>query len=302
MITILTAPKPFTDPQINLIQRNAIQSWNELPEVDVLLMGNEAGIAEAAAEFGARQVADVPSSESGLPLISGMFDRAREASNTPLLAYVNADILLLPDFVEAARNTARQTEEFLLVGQRWNLEVTDPIDFSSGYEVRLRDWVAKEGELYTLTASDFFVFPRDLFTEVPDLLVGRSAWDNWMMYYGTSQRWPTVDVTADVLCIHQNHDYAHLPGGQPHFMLEESQENIRLAGGRKHMYQLIDVNKRLVGGRLRPQKYRLARWLHKIELALETDEMAGRRWELARRVWRVRRRLMLHYARKSKAG
>ena len=26
-LTIFTAPKPFTDPHINLIQRNALRSW-----------------------------------------------------------------------------------------------------------------------------------------------------------------------------------------------------------------------------------------------------------------------------------
>ena len=302
MITILTAPKPFTHPHINLIQRNAIQSWTKLPDVDVLLMGSEAGIAEVAAEFGVRQVKDVPCSDSGLPLISGMFDRGRELSDAPLLAYANADIILLPDFVEAAQNVADQANEFLLVGQRWNLDVTELIDFSEGYEDRLRMMVAKQGELYTLAASDFFVFPRHLFTDVPDLLVGRSGWDNWMMYYGTRQPWPAVDVTADTVCIHQNHDYAHLPEGQPHYTLEESQVNIRLAGGRRHMYQMFDVNKRLVNGKLRPQKYWLARWLHKIELSLETDAMEGKRWELARRISRLRRRIMRSYTRKSEAS
>ena len=29
-ITIFTAPKPFTDPHIDLIQRNAIRSWRDL--------------------------------------------------------------------------------------------------------------------------------------------------------------------------------------------------------------------------------------------------------------------------------
>jgi hypothetical protein len=295
-MVILTAPKPFTDPHIDMIQRNAIQSWSKLPDVEVLLMGNETGIAEAAAEYGARQVADVPRSENGLPLISGMFERARENSDAPLLAYANADIILLPDLVEAALNTARHSKEFLLVGQRWNLDVSAPIDFSEGYPDRLRARVAEAGELFTLKASDYFVFPRQLFTEVPDLLVGRAGWDNWMMYHGASQPWPAVDATADVLCIHQNHDYAHLPEGRPHFSLEESQINITRAGGRRYMYELIDVNKRLVNGRLRPQKYQLSRWLHKIELVLEPPDRQGRRWTLTRWLRRFRNKVMAHGA------
>lgn len=292
MITIITAPKPFSNAHINVIQRNAIHSWTKLPDVEVLLMGDEAGMVEAAAEFGVRQVVDVPRSETGLPLINGMFERARQESAAPLLAYVNADILLLPDFVQAARLLAEKSPAFLMVGQRWNLDVTEPIDFSPGYEERLRAQVMESGELFTLKASDYFVFPRQLFTDVPDLLVGRAGWDNWMMYHGTAQPWPAVDATADVLCIHQNHDYTHLPGGQPHFSLEESQVNIRLAGGRRYMYELIDVNRRLENGRLRPQKYRLARWLHKIELILEPPDRQGRLWTLTRWLRRFRNKVM----------
>ena len=38
-LTIFTAPKPFTNPHIDTIQRNAIRSWVELGEaVQVVLV------------------------------------------------------------------------------------------------------------------------------------------------------------------------------------------------------------------------------------------------------------------------
>ena len=65
MLTIFTAPKPFTNPHIDLIQRNAIRSWVALgPEVEVLLIGEEEGLAEAARELGVRMTVD-----SAYPLI-----------------------------------------------------------------------------------------------------------------------------------------------------------------------------------------------------------------------------------------
>jgi len=52
-LTIFSAPKPFSDPHIATIQRNAIRSWRELgAEVDVILVGEEPGLAEAAREHG----------------------------------------------------------------------------------------------------------------------------------------------------------------------------------------------------------------------------------------------------------
>ena len=49
-LTLFTSPKPFTNPHIAVIQRNAIRSWLNLgAEVEVLLLGEEEGLAEDGA-------------------------------------------------------------------------------------------------------------------------------------------------------------------------------------------------------------------------------------------------------------
>ncbi len=53
LITLFTAPKAFKDAHISLIQHNALRSWQALgDQVAVVLIGDEEGIAEAAAEYG----------------------------------------------------------------------------------------------------------------------------------------------------------------------------------------------------------------------------------------------------------
>jgi len=57
MLTVFSIPKGFVDPHVSLIQRNAIASWRNLgPEVEVLYMGDDPGVAEVAAEHGATHV------------------------------------------------------------------------------------------------------------------------------------------------------------------------------------------------------------------------------------------------------
>jgi len=86
LMTIFTAPKPFTNPHINLIQRNAIHSWAALgKDVRVLLIGDEEGMTEAAADLGVCQLPDVSRNASGTPLVSSIFDLARQNSESPLL-------------------------------------------------------------------------------------------------------------------------------------------------------------------------------------------------------------------------
>ncbi len=291
-LTLFTSPKPFTDPHIALIQRNALRNWLSLEGVEVVLVGDEPGLAQAAAEFGVPHLAEVERNEWGTPLIPSLFALARRYSEAPLLAYVNADMLFLPDFVRAARSVAAQAENFLLVGQRWDLDVTAPLDFSPGWEARLRERVRRQGRLHPPAGSDYFVFPRHAFTEMPAFAIGRAGWDNWMIYRARSLGWPVVDGTPSVLAVHQNHDYSHLPGGRPHYDLEESRRNTALAGGERHMFTLFESSHVLRQGRLRPAPLSLPRFLRRVELTILPQEgkARGLRRVLLRRVRRLRRR------------
>lgn len=252
VLTIFTAPKPFTDPHIDLIQRNAIRSWLALgPEVEVILVGEENGLAEVAAEYGVKHLPRVVRNLQRTPLVSSIFSLARNASQSPLLAYVNADIVLMPDFLQAAQQAAAQAPRFLMVGQRWDLEVLAPLDFSAGWPERLQARLRAEGRLHPRGGSDYFIFPRACFENMPAFAIGRAGWDNWMIYEGRRQGWPVIDSTTAVQIVHQDHDYGHLPKGQPHYRLPETAENVRLAGGKRTIFNLIDANYQLCEGQLR---------------------------------------------------
>jgi hypothetical protein len=294
LLTIFSAPKPFTNPHIAVIQRNAIQSWLHLgPEVEVLLVGQEPGLAEAAAEYGVSLLANVDRNDSGTPLVSSIFSLARQASTAPLLAYVNGDILLLPDLLGAARQRTVQAKEFLLIGQRWDLDVRELLDFSPGWEVRLRQEVQHRGRLHLPAGSDYFLFPRTLFSEMPDFAIGRAGWDNWMIYGARRQGWPVVDGTPSVMIVHQDHDYSHLPGGQPHYKLDESRQNEALAGGTANLYMVLDSDKELRGGVLRAPRPTLLRILRATEMRFTPANgvRQGPSWAIARQARRLRRRL-----------
>jgi hypothetical protein len=269
LITLFSAPKPFTSPHVALIQRNAIKSWTLLPEAEVLLLGEEAGLAEAARGLGVRQLSDVQRNASGTPLISSMFQLARQNGHGDLLCIVNADMILMPDFVEAARQVSRLKDRFVLLSQRWDLDVTEPLDFSGDWDHRLASMVQRQGTLHRPAGSDFFLFPAACYTEVPAFAIGRAGWDNWMIYKARRENWPVIDCTPSVTVVHQNHDYSHLPGGQAHHTLPETDENIRLAGGEASVrYTILDSTYRLVNGRLARPQMSYLRFMRGVELFL----------------------------------
>ncbi|MFN8404907.1 MAG: hypothetical protein U0V48_15330 [Anaerolineales bacterium] len=207
--------------------------------------------------------------ESGVPLISSMFEIARENSTSELLCIVNADMILMSDFVEAAKWVKGQRSEFVLLSQRWDYDIASSLDFAEGWESRLRESVRKQNQLHRPAGSDFFLFPKNCYQDIPHFTIGRAGWDNWMIYKARAEHWAVIDCTPSVMIAHQNHDYSHLPDGKPHYEHPETNENIRLAGGQANVrYTILDATHQLADGKLIRPKMTSLRFNRKLELFL----------------------------------
>ncbi len=253
MLTLFTIPKPFRGA-IADIQRNAIRSWLALaPRCDVLLLGDDEGVAEAAAELGVRHLGGIARNDRGTPLLDDAFAQADRAAREPLLCYVNADIVLLGDFLPAVRRIPFR--KFLMAGRRWDVDTPGPWDIGGpDWEERLRRDLLERGRPHPPMGSDYFVFPRDAMGTLPPFAVGRPGWDNWLLYRARALRVPLVDASAVVTAVHQDHDYAHVRDGRG--TLSEGAEgdrNIEIIGGRggwDRIYVLADATHVLTPSRL----------------------------------------------------
>jgi hypothetical protein len=293
-ITLFTAPKAFTYPHINIIQRNAIKNWKVLgPQVAVLLMGQETGLPEIAAELGVQHIPEVVCSEAGPPYISSMMEYARRLTDSPYLAISNADILYLPDIIQATLAASRLSDNFLLLGQRYDLDIQEELDFSPGWEEQLWKDTLARGKLHPPLGSDYFIFPRQLLVDIPDFTIGRSGWDNWIIYHAIQKGWLVLDASPSIRIIHQNHDYIHLPGNRPPYKLPETKRNISLAGGEENMLTIMDIPTQLVNGQAKPASMTTLRLVRKLEVALtpKDHKKKGIRWTLTRQVRKLRRKM-----------
>jgi hypothetical protein len=135
------------------------------------------------------------------------------------------------------------------------------------------------------------VFPRHLYTRVPDFTIGRPAWDNWMVYHARETFGMAIDASRQVVAVHQNHDYSHLPGNKPPYGSDVAKSNLAKAGGRQHVYNILDTNRELVGGRIVKPEFRIVRLLRRLERMLSRDAAQGWRWELALRLQQMQRPL-----------
>ncbi|MDI6853136.1 MAG: glycosyltransferase [Deltaproteobacteria bacterium] len=213
-LTIFACPKAFAG-HTAIIQRNAILSWTKLnPAPEIILFGNDPGVADIAGELGLRHVAEVDLSQGGTPLVSSLLRQGQESASGELLAYVNADIILGPDFMDAVAGASRHFQNFLMIGRRWDADVKDPLEFNEpDWWKKLVAQTADSRTLHAESALDYFVFTRNLWPQIPEFALGRTAWDNWLAAQPLLNGVPVVDATPYVTAIHQNHDYSHVQGG-----------------------------------------------------------------------------------------
>ena len=239
VLTLFTVPKPFGGAT-DLIQRNALESWKQLaPIVDVVVLGDETGIAAAAEEMGLRRAAGLKRNAYGTPLLSSAFKLAHEHSTSPLLMYCNSDVILEPAFLDAVESVCQSAigDSFVAFGRRMDVPVEWEVQFDDATDRdRLKEVVQSQGRLAPVVCKEYFVFPRALFSDVPDFAVGRGNWDNWMIWHARQQGVPVVDLSDRVQVIHQAHDYRHQQDSRQKSYVSgpEAMENQRLAGGR-HM-------------------------------------------------------------------
>ena len=208
-ITIFTIPKTFGGLQNSsrIEQDNAIISWRNLrPKPDIILYGNDPGVYQAAERFGALNHPTILKTPLGTPLVSEAFKYVDALTSADLTAYVNCDIITPQVWMDAVQLAADQLPEgpFVLVGQRWDVEVGHPMNYDCSWCERLNAKCRSEGRRHGTGGSDYFVFPRgSCFSLMPPFAVGRCGWDNWSMSHAVSLGIPLVDLSRYALVYHQ---------------------------------------------------------------------------------------------------
>ena len=245
MLTIFTSPKVFKENHVSIIQKNAIKSWTKIqPKCEIILFGDDEGVAEAADELGVKHIPGIKKNEQGTPILNSAISIAAKEAKSQILLYVNSDIILLNDIISAIGKIKEKS--FLISGQRWDIDIKEEIDFNnSDWEVKLIEKIKKTGKLHGLAGMDYFVFPRQLpnMIKMPDFAVGRAGWDNWLIYRTRFLKIPMIDATSEITVIHQNHDYSHsFYGRKKQVGGPEVKKTLILAGGLSKMCTLRDAD------------------------------------------------------------
>ncbi|MDP3991304.1 MAG: hypothetical protein Q8P66_00085 [Candidatus Colwellbacteria bacterium] len=235
MVTFFTIPKPF-EGVIGTAQKNSIKSWLTVhPGSEVIVFGNEKGAVETTNELGFRHVKEIRRNKFGTPLVSEAFQIARNIAKHDHLVFMNTDIILLNNLLEAAKLI--QYPNYLMVGRRTDLDFKEEIDFTNpSWKEMLIGRAMKEGELHGFSGIDYFLFSKSLAPEMPPFPVGRPGWDSWFIYYIRSRKIPVIDATEIITAVHQNHPWTWSPTDP------ESLKSVEIAGGLTNMSTIRDAD------------------------------------------------------------
>lgn len=232
MITLFSPMRPFRG-EIAVVQRNAILSWLAAgSKCDVILIDDEEGTTpDAVADLDVEVVREVKRSRLGAPLLGDLLKVGAQARANPIQAYNTADVILPPNFADVALacHEAMGGKPYLAVAGRVDLQVPEHFDFNrSDWFAQVEDAVARHGEPHGHTAVDLWVYPTSPGIEAPPFPIGRHGTDGWVIYHMRTSGVPVIDLTEELLLVHQAHPR---PAKKDPLFYEEQLECVELFEG-----------------------------------------------------------------------
>ena len=211
-IRILTSWKPF-DAEFGPIQRAAVASWRRHSRAEITVLGDEeAGSAQAARDFGVTLVRTASMRTArdlgfgyGAPLLTSIVEQgdAQTQSDQAVVLWLNADLILVHDVDAILEHVFSEWPDPFMVGRRRNVKT-------------FKDAALGAGTIEIPTGADVFAWRRGFFARhgvvVPPYILGRFAWDQWLMRVAIEHARDPVDPTEALHVCHPEHGYGHMSG------------------------------------------------------------------------------------------
>lgn len=251
MITFFTSSKAFQGKDA-IHQYNAIKSWTLLkPRPEILLIGGEEGSAEICKELGVIFIPEVKRNKIGrpLPLASDLFNIAQKKASYSLISYINADIILPPNFMDSVQRIINAIPDgrFLIYGGRWNTEINKLINFKNKrWYKELLARAKKTGWLDDKIAMDYYVIPKNINWDMPDSIFGVNAWESWIPWKAKKLGLPLINATNEISIIHPRHVHSYFQENEFRPLSQEEMHNLKVLGLWRR-YTPLDATHRITG-------------------------------------------------------
>lgn len=195
------------NPEKYLVHNLTVRNWLSLrPFVIPVIFTNETEVAEDCRRHGWEAFPVRVGAADGIPVLKYMYHDVMAAFNTTFYAYSNGDILytmsLIETLVSLINSSVDLEKPVMLVGKRTN--VNNVSESEGSYWDNLTAIAKSRGKLFTGYAEDYFITPRNYpWKNIAEVVIGRRAYDNWLVYYARKLKYTVIDATGTLLAVHQ---------------------------------------------------------------------------------------------------
>ncbi|KAJ8321514.1 hypothetical protein KUTeg_000935, partial [Tegillarca granosa] len=214
------------------IHENTIKNWASFrPFIKPVLFSNDSRLIKLcrSSEWDVLPLNKV--SKEGIPVLKNMFIEIISRYRSTFYGFANSDILFTSELIHTLHGVLTTSlfdtaKPAMFIGQRKNVEnMCDGI----GEKWKAIDFISsKSGSLFHEAAQDYFItnkiFP---WKDIPEVVIGRIAYDNWLVIHSSQKGYQIIDATKTLLAVHQTTKYGNFEG----FKHSNMDYNIKLLAG-----------------------------------------------------------------------
>ena len=199
-----------------LVHNLTVKNWLSMrPYIIPVIFTNESGLAKECERQDWNVFPVKVESAGGIPVLKYMYKKVMEIYNTTFYAYSNSDILFTDTLIHtllSLKNSSIHLEgTVMIVGKRTNVQYVTEIEGSSW--TSLTSVAKTRGNLSFGNAEDYFITPRTYpWDNIAEVVIGRPAYDNWLVYNARKQKHMIIDATDTLLAVHQTTGAGNMEG------------------------------------------------------------------------------------------
>ena len=184
-----------------------VKNWLSLrPYLIPVVFTNESTIANECRRQGFDVLPVRVTAAGGIPVLKYMYEDTMNTYSSSFYGYSNSDILFSETLIQTLSwilNTSINfTNPIMIVGKRTNvsrLKLNDTLSWKKFHAVALCRGVVFAGK-----AEDYFITSRSYpWNDIPEVVIGRPAYDNWIVYNARKNNHTLIDATKTLLAVHQ---------------------------------------------------------------------------------------------------
>ena len=193
-----------------------IKNWLSLrPHVIPVVFTNATRIADECRRRGLDVFPVRVAAANGIPVLKFMFEDVMSTYNTTFYGYSNSDILYSNSLVETLTWISNASVDLkkpvMIVGKRTNVIYVKENDTTSW--TKLHAVATRRGKLFVGRAEDYFITSRPYpWKDIAEVVIGRPAYDNWLVYNARTYNHTVIDATKTLLAVHQTTRAGNIEG------------------------------------------------------------------------------------------